>query len=58
MKGWKTKAGGVGAILGGVALIIKAVIDGDWSQITTAWAGIVGGLTALGIGHKVDKIND
>jgi hypothetical protein len=59
MTGWKTKAGGIGAILGGAALIITGVIGDkfDFELVKQGVAGIVGGLGLLGIGHKLDKNN-
>ena len=63
MTGWKTKAGGVIAILTGVATIIEAVItltdDGDFNsafeKVQIAGIAIAGGFTAIGLGHKLDK---
>lgn len=55
IEGWKTKAAAVGAILGGVSIIIKSVIDLDFSGVEAGYAMIISGLAVLGIGHKLDK---
>jgi hypothetical protein len=60
MSGWKTWAGGIGAILGGLGRIGVALSDGfSWAQdsqaITEGWSLIAGGLAVIGIGHKIEK---
>lgn len=57
MTGWKSKVSGVGAILGGLALIIKGITGDsfDWNSIQNGFAGIVGGFGILGIAHKIEK---
>lgn len=57
MNGWKTKAAGIGAILGGAALAISGLVGDkfDFESIKQGVAGIVAGLGMLGLGHKLDK---
>lgn len=58
MTGWKTKVAGVGAILTGLGLAL-AGLAADPVNSTQAIQGVLvvlGGLTALGLGHKVDKL--
>jgi len=56
MSGWKTKLAGIAAILTGGGAALKAVLDGDFSGAWEGWLILVGGLTALGLGHKLDKL--
>ena len=58
MKGWKTWAAAIGAILGGAALVLKGVTADslDFESIKQGVAAIVAGLGLWGIGHKVEKI--
>ena len=57
MSGWKTWAGGIGVILGGLAIIVKEIADGtfNFANIMQGVTVIGGGLSVLGIGHKVEK---
>ena len=56
MSGWKTKLGGIAGILTGVGAGIQGFTTGDWAQVFQGWLIAVGGLTALGVGHKRDKM--
>ena len=58
LDGYKTIIGGIGLILGGLALIAKDVSEGDFSHIGEGWTMITLGLVALGIGGKVQKVID
>lgn len=59
ISGWKTKYGAIGLILTGVATCVSAVtfepfsVDGE--QFTAGVTMIAGAITALGIGHKIEK---
>ncbi|MHA1951887.1 MAG: hypothetical protein ACW987_18730 [Candidatus Thorarchaeota archaeon] len=59
MTGWKTWAGGLSLICTGLGVCLSAIsfdpftVDGEK---VTAGVGMIGaGLTAIGIGHKVEK---
>jgi len=57
MTGWKTKAGSLGIFLTGVVMIIEGVVA-DVVNPDKMYQGVMvcfGALTALGIGHKVEK---
>jgi len=57
MKGWKTKAGAVGVMLGGLSVILGA-LTADPMNLEALMGGVttVGiGLGMLGIGHKIEK---
>jgi len=56
MSGWKTKLAGFAAMLTGGGAALKAILDGDFSGAWEGWLIMVGGLTALGLGHKLDKL--
>ena len=58
MRGWKTKTAGVAAILGGAAMILNAVVTGEYENVEKGFMMAVGGLTALGLGHKLDKAKE
>ena len=55
MTGWKTWAAGIGGILSGAALIILSFTGDGSGSVTEGIALVVGGLAALGIGHKIEK---
>lgn len=55
MGGWKTKSGGIVVILTGLATAIQGFNDGDWDKVAVGIAMIGGGLTAIGLGAKLDK---
>lgn len=58
MEGWKTKLGGVGTILSGLA-ILAGVLSGDSvniNQLAEAALVVFAGLGAIGLGHKLDKV--
>lgn len=57
MSGWKTWAAGLGAVLGGAALVLKGVAGDsfDFESIKQGVAAIIAGLGIIGIGHKVEK---
>ena len=55
MTGWKTKTGGIVIILTGLAAAIKGFNEGNWDEVAAGVAMIGGGLTAIGLGHKVEK---
>ena len=58
MKGWKTWAAGLGAMLGGAALVLKGVASDslDFQSIKEGVAAIIAGLGVIGIGHKIERI--
>ncbi len=56
MSGWKTKTGGIAVILTGLATAIEGFNKGDWNQVAVGVAMMGGGLTALGVGHKIEKL--
>ena len=56
VSGWKTRLAGIAAILTGGGAAMKAILDGDFSGAWEGWLILVGGLTALGLGHKLDKL--
>ena len=59
MKGWKTKVGAIGLVLTGIGTVIGGIdfetfaVDSD--KLTTGFGMIGAGLTAFGIGHKIEK---
>lgn len=59
LDGYKTIIGGVGSILYGIAMIIGFYWPDSGlpapDNLDAAIAFIIGGWTALGIGHKMDK---
>jgi len=55
MTGWKTKLGGIALILTGAGMIATGVANGNFDVVTQGLALAGGGLTALGLGHKIDK---
>lgn len=57
MSGWKSKAAGIGAILGGLALVIKGVVADslDFQSIKEGIAAVIAGLGVLGVAHKIEK---
>ena len=56
MSGWKTKLAGIAGLLTGAGTAIHGFTAGDWGQVYQGWLIAVGGLTALGVGHKLDKV--
>ena len=58
MSGWKTWAAGIGAIAGGVALVLKGVAGDslDFQSIKEGIAAVIAGLGIIGVGHKVDRL--
>ena len=58
MEGWKTKLGGIGGILSGLAIIAAAFTAQtfDYQTIITGLLAISGGFAAIGLGHKADKV--
>lgn len=54
--GYKTIFGAVGSMCSGIALITKAVTSGDYSHIGEGLTLFFGGLTALGIRHKLTRV--
>ena len=55
MRGWKTKTAGVAAILGGAAMILNAVVSGEYENVEKGFTMLVGGLAVIGVGHKLDR---
>lgn len=53
--GYKTIFGSIGGMCSGIALIAKAVSSGDYSHIGEGLTLFFGGLTALGIRHKLAR---
>ena len=59
MTGWKTKWGGITAIIGGLGLCMSAItfdpfcIDG--TKFAAGVTAIGGGLELIGVGHKIEK---
>lgn len=64
MSGWKTKAAGIGPILLGLGMIMIGIvefIDGDPLGSQKIKEGVIifsGGLSAIGIGHKIEKLKE
>ena len=54
MTGWKTKTGSIGMILVALGTMANQVAQGDF-DFTQPLTMLFGGLTALGIGHKIEK---
>lgn len=44
MKSWKTTLAGVGAIVGGIAIALKAVAAGDFSKFPEVIAAVTAGI--------------
>lgn len=61
MTGWKTKIGAAGmALLGLGTMVVGAVdfVNGDpagFDKIQSGFLMLTGSLTAVGIGHKIEK---
>lgn len=58
MGGWKTWAAGIGMILTGAGLALKAVTapeDAEPGQLMDGIQLALAGLATIGIGHKVEK---
>jgi hypothetical protein len=68
LDGYKTKVAGVASLLSGLAGIVSAIVPlieakdaaAAWAFISglpanPAWILLLGGLGALGIGHKLEK---
>ena len=55
MTGWKTLTGGIAVILTGIATAIEGFNKGDWNQVAAGIALAGGGLTAIGVAHKIEK---
>lgn len=53
---WVTKTGGAGAVLTGAAMIAKAVSDQDWKSVLDGLMVISGGVVAIGLGRKVERV--
>ena len=53
MKGWKTWLAGIGSILWGVIGIVTGTHD-----LEVGIGFITGGLGIIGIGHKLEKMNE
>jgi hypothetical protein len=56
VSGWKTRLAGIAAILTGGGAAMTAILDADFSGAWEGWLILIGGLTALGLGHKLDKL--
>ena len=57
MNGWKTYVAGAGAIATGLGIILAGVVAGfDVTQIVEGAIVLLGGLAAVGLGHKAEKI--
>ena len=57
MNGWKTYVAGAGAIATGLGIILAGVVAGfNGPQIVEGAIVLLGGLAALGLGHKAEKI--
>lgn len=55
MKGWKTWLGAIGSISTGIGIIVHCLTSGDYNQFTVGMFAISGGITAIGLGHKIEK---
>jgi hypothetical protein len=57
MTGWKSKLGGAGMIATGIGMVISGLLaqpmDGD--MVFKGFAMVGGGITAIGIAHKIEK---
>ena len=51
MKGWKTWAAALGALILGIVDIVNGAVE-------TGITKIVGALALIGIGHKIEKSSD
>ncbi len=60
LDGYKTKIGGIGSILTGLAAVAAGLASAplDFHMIWAGVAGVVGGFVALGIGGKLQKLID
>jgi hypothetical protein len=58
MTGWKTKVAGLAAICTGLGLVGSGLAAGDAERIVAGLITALGGLSVLGLGHKVDKLID
>ena len=60
MSGWKTWCGVISAVLGGIAAVLHGAVGEkiNVEEIMGGLALISGGITALGLGHKVEKAAD
>lgn len=59
--GWKTNTGGIILIISGVCGLVMGFIDADSSQAMPLAEGIAvisAGFAMLGIGHKIERINE
>ncbi len=60
MTGWKTKLAGAGVILTGIGVVIAGLLATpiDYSEVAKGVLTAFGGLAAIGLGHKLDKVRD
>jgi len=54
MTGWKSKVGGVSAILTGLGLIVKEIAEGTYN-FAPGIGFITAGIGGMGIAHKIEK---
>jgi hypothetical protein len=62
MKGWKTWVGGIGMIATGIGSLANAILN-DFDPVAIKESAVMiaagfssfGGLTAIGLGHKIEK---
>ncbi|NIQ92431.1 MAG: hypothetical protein GWN93_27000 [Deltaproteobacteria bacterium] len=57
-RGWKTYLGAIGAMLTGIGMIAKVVVESPFNPVEVLDGLLVftGGLTVLGVGHKLQKL--
>lgn len=56
MTGWKSKLGGIGAILTGAAMIVSGILDNfNLDTITKGALAIAAGFSVIGVAHKIEK---
>ncbi len=55
LDGYKTYAAGWAAMLSGAGMVIIGFLDQEWDRIINVWMMFLGGLTVIGVGHKLDK---
>lgn len=58
MSGWKTWTGGIGGILSGMAIMVKCMSTGDYHDLGMGLAMVFGGFSAIGIGHKIQRVGE
>jgi len=58
MQGWKSKLAAAAAMLTGAGLVLNAIVEANYGNAVAGLLVIIGGLSVLGLGHKLDKLKD